>query len=284
MLQLLFKPDKSSLEYKAMDAACTALGMTPMRLMVAAGGVASARALHEAKFLAECFPKGTGFPDTEVPEPPADLPVADVEAFSIDDVTTTEIDDALSVTRLPDGKLRIGIHIAAPALGIRRSEPLDAIARQRLSTVYFPGDKITMLPDAVVERYTLQEGRVCPALSLYVTVDPTVWLITGSETRAEMVPIAANLRHNLLDDVITEASLAAGTGDYPFRDALTQLWHFAGYLYDERQKARLASGLRPETHNRADFNFYLDDQPTAASACALNSASAARRWTRSWPS
>lgn len=261
VLQLLFKPDKNSLEFKAMDAACTALGMTPMRLMVAAGGVASPRALHEAKFLAECFPKGTGFPDTDVPEPTADLPVAEVEAFSIDDVTTTEIDDALSVTKLADGKLRIGIHIAAPALGIRRSEPLDAIARQRLSTVYFPGDKITMLPDPVVERYTLQEGRTCPALSLYVTVDPSVWLITGSETRAEMVPIAANLRHNLLDEVITEASLSQGTGDYPFRDALTQLWHFAGYLYDERQKARLASGLRPETHNRADFNFYLDDQP-----------------------
>ncbi|MFS8978532.1 ribonuclease catalytic domain-containing protein [Cupriavidus necator] len=260
VLQLLFKPDKNSLEFKAMDAACTALGMSPMRLMVAAGGVASARALHEAKFLAECFPKGTGFPDTNVPEPSAELPLAEVEAFSIDDVTTTEIDDALSVTRLPDGKLRIGIHIAAPALGIRRAEPLDAIARQRLSTVYFPGDKITMLPDPVVERYTLQEGRTCPALSLYVTVDPSVWLITGSETRAEMVPIAANLRHNLLDEVITEASLSEGTGDYPFRDALTQLWHFAGYLYDERQKARLASGLRPETHNRADFNFYLDDQ------------------------
>ncbi|PZX29129.1 putative Exoribonuclease II [Cupriavidus phytorum] len=260
VLQLLFKPDKNSLEYKAMDAACSALGMSPMRLMVAAGGVASARALHEAKFLAECFPKGTGFPDTDVPEPPADLPLAEVEAFSIDDVTTTEIDDALSVTQLPDGKLRVGIHIAAPALGIRRGEPLDAIARQRLSTVYFPGDKITMLPDPVVERYTLQEGRVCPALSLYVTVDPSVWLITGSETRAEMVPIAANLRHNLLDDVITEASLAQGTGDYAFREELTRLWHFAGYLYDERQRARLASGLRPETHNRADFNFYLDDQ------------------------
>ncbi|WER45435.1 RNB domain-containing ribonuclease [Cupriavidus sp. WKF15] len=260
VLQLLFKPDKNSLEYKAMDAACTALGMSPMRLMVAAGGVASARALHEAKFLAECFPKGTGFPEIDVPEPQADLPVADVQAFSIDDVTTTEIDDALSVTELPDGNLRVGIHIAAPALGIRRGEPLDAVARNRLSTVYFPGDKITMLPDAVVERYTLQEGRQCPALSLYVTVEPLQWQVLGSETRAEMVMIAANLRHNLLDDVITEASLADGSGDYPFRAELTRLWHFAGALHDERQKARLASGLRPESHNRADFNFYLDDQ------------------------
>ena len=264
VLQLLFKPDKNSLEYKAMDAACTALGMTPMRLMVAVGGVESPRALHEAKFLADCFPKGTGFADVEVPEPSADLPVADVQAFSIDDVTTTEIDDALSVTRIADGKLRVGIHIAAPGLGIRRGDALDAIARQRLSTVYFPGDKITMLPDSVVDRYTLQEGRTCPALSLYVTIDPNGpdgVAVLGSETRAELVPIAANLRHNLLEDVVTEAALAAGTGDYPFRDELTELYRLANHLHDERQKARLASGLRPESHNRADFNFYIDPLP-----------------------
>ncbi|WP_059413501.1 ribonuclease catalytic domain-containing protein [Cupriavidus basilensis] len=260
-LQLLFKPDKNSLEYKAMDAACTALGMSPMRLMVAVGGIASPRALHEAKFLSECFPKGTGFPEVAVPEPAGELPRAAVQAFSIDDVTTTEIDDALSVTPLDGGKIRVGVHIAAPGLGIRRGEPLDAVARQRLSTVYFPGDKITMLPDAVVERYTLQEGRECPALSLYVDYDPALQMILGSETRAEMVMIAANLRHNLLDDVVTEAALAAGTGDYPFRPELTQLWHFAGWLHDERQKARLASGLRPESHNRADYNFYLDALP-----------------------
>ena len=261
VLQLLFKPDKNSLEFKAMDAACTALGMTPMRLMVAVGGVSSPRALHEAKFLSECFPKGTGFPDVDVPEPGGDLPLADVQAFSIDDVTTTEIDDALSVTELDGGKLRVGIHIAAPALGIKRGDALDAIARHRLSTVYFPGDKITMLPDPIVERYTLQEGRTCPALSLYVTVDPNTpdgIAIIASETRAERVPIAANLRHNLLEDVVTEAALANGTGDYPFRAALTHLFHLANHLHDERQRARLASGLRPESHNRADYNFYID--------------------------
>lgn len=260
-LQLLFKPDKNSIEYKALDAACTALGVTPMRLMVQVGGVESAQALHEARFLSACFPKGTGFPEVVAPEPPADLPRAEVQAFSIDDVTTTEIDDALSVTPLDGGRIRVGIHIAAPGLGIRRGDALDAIARQRLSTVYFPGDKITMLPDSVVDRYTLQEGRDCPALSLYVVYDPVAQLILSSETRAELVPIAANLRHNLLEDVVTEAALAEGTGDYPFKQELAQLWNFAGFLYDERQRARIASGLRPESHSRADFNFYIDAQP-----------------------
>ncbi len=257
-LQLIFRPDKNSLEYKALDAACTALAMSPTRLMVAVGGIANARALHEARFLSECFPRGTDFPELTIPEPPAGLPLADVRAFSIDDVTTTEIDDAFSVQPLADGTVRIGIHIAAPALAMQRGDALDAVARQRLSTVYFPGDKITMLPDAMVDRYTLQEGRTCPALSLYVVVDSETRSVVSSETRAEMVEMAANLRHNLLDDVMTEAALDAGTGDFPFRDELAMLWPFACYLYDERQKARIASGLKPETQSRADYSFYLD--------------------------
>lgn len=262
-LQLLFKPDKNSIEFKAFDAACTALGMSPMRLMVAVGGIANARALHEARFLSECFPKGIGFPDVTVPEPALDLPVADVRAFSIDDVTTTEIDDAISVTPLDAATVRIGIHIAAPGFGIQRGEALDAIARQRLSTVYFPGDKITMLPESVVDRYTLQEGRACPALSLYVTVDRATWAVSASETRCEIVTVAANLRHNLLDEIVTAEALAAGTGDYPFKDELAVLWPFAGALYDARQQARIASGLKPEGAQKGDYSFYLDPIPEA---------------------
>jgi exoribonuclease-2 len=75
-----------------------------------------------------------------------------------------------------------------------------------------------MLPDSVVDRYTLQEGRTCPALSLYVTIDPNGvdgLTIVGSETRAELVPIAANLR-TPAGRYGDEAALAAGTGDYPF--------------------------------------------------------------------
>ena len=51
--------------------------------------------------------------------------------------------------------------------------PLDAIARQRLSTVYMPGRKLTMLPERVVDAFTLREGTTPPALSLYVETDRT---------------------------------------------------------------------------------------------------------------
>ncbi len=92
---------------------------------------------------------------------PADLPLAGVQAFSIDDSETTEIDDAFSLQTVdgPGGVLtRIGIHIAAPATAILRGDALDAVARNRMSTVYAPGLKYTMLPTAWIDAFTLAEG------------------------------------------------------------------------------------------------------------------------------
>ncbi|MEB0013393.1 RNB domain-containing ribonuclease [Glaciimonas sp. Gout2] len=260
-LQLLFKPDKNSIEYKALDAACVFLQTTPQRLMLVVGGIASPKDLHFSKFLFEFFPKGAGFPEISVPTIPtaATLPLADVLAFSIDDVTTTEIDDALSVAILPDGNVRIGIHIAAPGLSIKRDDAIDAIARHRMSTVYMPGDKITMLPDALVEAFSLDEGKNCPALSLYATLDPQDWRLISTETKAELVPISANLRHNTLDMLVTEDNLASGEGDYPHKADIAILWQWISVLEQGRMAKRESFGLRPEQNNRVDFNFYVED-------------------------
>jgi len=256
--QLLFKPDKNGIEYKALDAAASELQTTPQRLMLRVGAIASPKELHFTRFLLENFPKGTGFPPVAIPPRPA-LPVAEVQAFSIDDVTTTEIDDAFSVTRLDEDKVRVGIHIAAPGLGIARDDAIDAIARQRMSTVYMPGDKITMLPDELVDAFTLAEGQTCPALSLYLTLDSATWTVLSSETRAEAVPIAANLRHNDLDALVTEDQLAQGAGDYPYKDEIALLWQWAQVLEQGRMAKRESFGLKPEQNNRVDFNFYVED-------------------------
>jgi exoribonuclease-2 len=271
--ELLFKPDRNRIEYKALIEAASARRSTPERLLLDVGAIASPAALHRERFVFAEFPHGVGFPDVAIPEIGM-LPVAEVQAFSIDDAATTEIDDALSVTAIdPPADAaagakawRIGVHIAAPGLAIRRGDAIDAIASQRYSTVYSPGEKITMLPDSVVEAFTLAAGRDCPALSLYVdAVDEgegddgsSAWRIVASTSRIERVPIADNLRHNALDAFVTEDNLAGGLGDYPRKHELTVLWHFARALNAKRQEARVASGLRPESHQRADYNFRVD--------------------------
>jgi exoribonuclease-2 len=210
--------------------------------------------VHYQRFLLNTFPKGTGFPDIGAAAAPPVLPRANVAAFSIDDAGTTEIDDAFSLAWLPDGGIRVGIHIAAPALTIPRDSPLEKIARERLSTVYMPGDKITMLPQSVIEHYTLAAGRDCAALSLYAefAADGTA---LRQETLVECVSIVANLRHEALDPELR--TIAAGA---PFGRELLALADAADRLEAERRR-----GLPPE-RNRTDYNFAIDGDPATQHA------------------
>ena len=263
LYRILFKPDKNGLEYKAVVEAAKRAHAAPLDLLQRAGAIDSPYQFHWRRFLFEHFPKGYGFPPLAAPPVPGELPVAAVQAFSIDDSATTEIDDALSVQGLGSGTVVFGIHIAAPGLAIAPGSPLDQVARTRYSTVYMPGYKITMLPDDVVQAYTLSEGRDCPAVSLYVTLDETTLEVKASETKLERVPIAANLRHDKLDGVITEASLTgAAPAAYPFPTELAFAFRLAKHLKAQREVVR----GKPENFTRPDYSFKLegngDGEPT----------------------
>ena len=256
LYKLLFKPDKNAPEYKAVVEAARRSSKPPLELLKSAGAIDSPYRFHWRRFLFENFPKGTGFPALQAPVIKEGLPLAAaVRAFSIDDSQTTEIDDALSVQGLGSGTVTFGIHIAAPGLAFAPDTPVDQVARARLSTVYMPGHKLTMLPDDVVQAYTLIAGRECPAVSLYLTMDEATLAITGSETRLERVPIAANLRHDQLDGVITEASLLGeAEADYEFAPELAFAFRLARHLKAAREVVR----GKPENFNRPDYNFRLE--------------------------
>ena len=234
--QLLFKPDRNTIEVKALEAACAATGLSAAHLLHRCGAIPSTRDYHLQRFLSEHFPKGTGFPPVELASWD-ELPLAEVNAFSIDDASTTEIDDAFSVVQLENGDWRIGVHIAAPALGMPRGSSGDDLAMARLSTVYMPGDKITMLPDSVVEVFTLTADRVCPALSMYLTIQAETLEVLATESRIERLHIAANLRHDTLEPLFNEETLVAGKLDYAYAPELTLLWQLAQKLEQRRGKS-----------------------------------------------
>ena len=261
LYRILFKPDKNGPEYKAVVEASRRAQKAPLDLLTAAGAIDSPYQFHWKRFLFEEFAKGTAFPSLAVPAIDEALPLAEVQAFSIDDSATTEIDDALSVQGLGSGRVTVGIHIAAPGLAIAPGSPVDVVARERLSTVYIPGHKITMLPNAVVEAYTLQEGRTCPVVSLYVSVDEASLALLGHETRIERIAIAANLRHDQLEARVNEATLAEGLGsDVPFAAELVFLDGYARSLKAAREVVR----GKPENFNRPDYNFRIDVAEGAA--------------------
>jgi exoribonuclease-2 len=261
LYKILFKPDKNAPEYKAVVEASRATRLGPLELLQKAGAIDSPYQFHWRRFLLENFPKGTGFAKLEAPAIKDELPLSTARAFSIDDSATTEIDDALSVQGLGSGTVLVGIHIAAPGLAIQPGSPIDQLGRNRLSTVYMPGYKVTMLPDDVVQAYTLQEGRDCPAVSLYVTLDEATLEIQSSETKLERVHIGANLRHDQLDAIVTTEWLENPEFLHEIdpqpllkkREALSFLHRLAKDLKAKREVVR----GKPESFNRPDYNFKL---------------------------
>ncbi len=261
LYKILFRPDKNAPEYKAVVEAARATHTAPLALLQKAGAITSAYQFHWQRFLFDNFPKGTGFPAMQAPAIADELPLANVQAYSIDDSQTTEIDDALSVQGLGTGTVTLGIHIAAPALALKPGDAIDQLGRNRLSTVYMPGYKITMLPDDVVQTYTLQEERDCPAVSLYATFDEATLALQNTQTRVERVPIAANLRHDQLDAIVTDAWLndesfthAADVQEPAMpRAQLAFMYRLAQHLKAQREVVR----GKPENFNRPDYNFRL---------------------------
>ncbi|HRQ05055.1 MAG TPA: RNB domain-containing ribonuclease, partial [Nitrosomonas halophila] len=251
---LLYRPDKNTIEWKALESACNATKLSVPKLLKECGAIPSAHDYHFNQFVYEHFPEGTAF------DPHAadfirtdleDLPLADVKAFSIDDAATTEIDDAFSVTPLSYGSFRIGIHIAAPALGITPGSPLDQAAARRLSTVYLPGHKITMLPEEVIQHYTLGESRRCPVLSLYLNVADD-FTVTETFSKIETIQVSTNLRHDTLEQQFNEDTLRDNQLDYPFAHELRLLWNFACKMEKLRGKEQDSNS------DKVDYSFVVE--------------------------
>ena len=259
--ELLYAPDRARPETKALEQACSQTGLSTARLFERCGLLPDSHEYHLGRFVHEFYPKGEGFPAHDPVPVPSDLPLADVAAFSLDDVGTTEIDDAFSVTRVSEDEWRIGIHIAAPGLAIAPGSPLDAIARERLSTAYMPGRKFTMLPGDAIAPLSLDEGGEHPAVSLYLNVGARDFALRGRHTRLERIRMAANLRHAEHDAL--NAAFEAGRQEGPiglaFEEELHLLWRLALALESRRGKPSVGTA-------NLDYLFRVEEGRVAIEA------------------
>ncbi|MBD0765385.1 MULTISPECIES: ribonuclease catalytic domain-containing protein [Neisseria] len=251
---ILHAPDKQSLTYKAFTKAADALKISTYELAKKTGGITSIPQYLQDGFEIKYFPKGTGFPDLALPEMP-DLPKADVTAFSIDDESTTEVDDALSLTDLGNGTKRVGIHIAAPSLAIKPGDKMEKNIMERLSTVYFPGGKITMLPENWIAAFSLDAGAYRPAVSIYFDVD-SEFNVGAPTCKIEAVNIAENLRIQAIEPHFNAETGLDEAGEMMFAHHQDLIWfhQFAVAM----QKAR--GKYEPNRAPQYDYSIELDGE------------------------
>ncbi len=113
---------------------------------------------------------------------PSKVPAADVKTradfrevptITIDPDDAKDFDDALSVQTLPDGNIRIGIHIADVSHYVRIGTALDTEARSRGNSTYLVGTVIPMLPHALSSGLcSLVEGEDRLVKSVLVDFSP----------------------------------------------------------------------------------------------------------------
>ena len=250
---ILHAPDKQALTYKAFYQAATESKKTLYELAKFTGGITSIPDYLLQRFTYRYFPNGTDFPEINVPMLPENLPLASVAAFSIDDEETTEVDDALSLQKLNNGSMRLGIHIAAPSLAITRDSEIEKLIFSRLSTVYFPANKITMLPENWIKTFSLDEGKNVPAVSMYVDISPE-WQLSEPETRVELVPIAHNLRIQQIEPFFNSDHIGkAEQPQFPHHADLIYLLELAYEL--QKKRDRLEDKTLPK---RYDYGIDFD--------------------------
>ena len=229
---ILHMPDKQSLTYKAFAKAADSLKLSFYELAKQTGGIRSLPQYLLDGFKLRHFPRECAAPP--VPDT-ADLPQAEgIAAFSIDDDSTTEVDDALSV---------------------QAGDAMEKIIFQRQSTAYFPGGKITMLPDEWVAAFSLDEGKTQPAVSIYFDVDAE-WRVGRPECKIERVAIADNLRIQTIEPHFNRETGLEGGNAFPHHDDLAWFYRLAVELQKQRGK------YEPDRPPQYDYSIELlsDDQ------------------------
>jgi exoribonuclease-2 len=215
--------------------------------------------VHRAGLSGDFAPELIAEAAAAVPDSTESVDLKALQTVTIDDDSTTEVDDALSVETLANG-VRYWVHIADPGRWIRPGSPLDLEARRRGTTVYLPTRRYTMFPPSLAEGpFSLNEGVDSPALSFGC-------VLAADGSLAEYTVVASTIR------VTKRLSYHQAETLHQSGDSLITVLAAGAKLRESWRQAQGAVTIRlPETEVKVDVE-------TNKVEIGVYSAEAARDW------
>lgn len=94
-----------------------------------------------------------------------------LKVYAIDVDEADELDDALSATRLQDGRIKVWIHVADATRLVQPGSILDREAMRRGTSVFLPTATYPMFPEKLaMEGMSLKQGEICCAVTVSVVL------------------------------------------------------------------------------------------------------------------
>ncbi len=188
--EILFS--KKSVLGKLVAQHCKGLGIGKPEFLRIRGALESELDYHR-RWLIEHFSLNSSEPEAIMPDLPDSLGFNQgAHPVTLDRAGTDEIDDALTIIKDREKGFCIRSHICLPSIAIPAGSPLDMYARFRMSTIYTPQEKFTMLPRSIYRRFSLVQGKVRPVLTVEARIDEGTGNVEVGEPFLEKVLIQAN--------------------------------------------------------------------------------------------
>lgn len=151
------------------------------------------------------------------------IDLTDIFTFSIDDIDTADIDDAISYQKKDNG-FCIGIHIADVSHFIPQKTKLDNEALKRATSLYLPDRKINMIPTKLSEDLcSLVENKERLAISILINFDSNNEIIDYKICES-IIKVDKRLSYAQVDELIET------------EDLFNFIYSLAQYLQEKRVK------------------------------------------------
>ncbi|XP_028124645.1 ribonuclease II, chloroplastic/mitochondrial-like isoform X1 [Camellia sinensis] len=99
------------------------------------------------------------------------IDLTDLKVYAIDVDEADELDDALSATRLQDGRIKVWIHVADAASLVQPGSIIDREAMKRGTSVFLPTATYPMFPEKLaMDGMSLKQGKLCKAVTVSVVL------------------------------------------------------------------------------------------------------------------